>query len=262
MQFCKPMNDKANNWRDHVHSLPISFDKFGLKIDFKSIIKSKTSPIIDSEFLDRFRTLVWTRWRKWFEPFTFKKMANLFIYFMSKMIFWLYAIFVLQLPKKPRAVGPQTPGLMRASPHFSGLFRKTHFDPCTFSELAQTNPFTYWPIDEQLNRIWSRLWTSLSEITNLIAMLQTGSAGLVPYFTDFWPTSQGTESSHFSLISDFFPTPWTILEFIVNLKGNFYRVRSMSIGVKWPKKYWNTPLAALESRNCLWETPLQETIRS
>ncbi len=57
MQFCKPMDDQANNWRDHVHSLLILFDKFGLKIYFKSIIESKISLINDSEFLDRFRTL-------------------------------------------------------------------------------------------------------------------------------------------------------------------------------------------------------------
>ncbi len=36
----------------------MSFDKSGPKIDLKSIIKSETPPIIDSEFLDRFRALV------------------------------------------------------------------------------------------------------------------------------------------------------------------------------------------------------------
>ena len=35
------------------------FDKFGLKIDLESIIESEMVPMIDSEFLDRFRTLVY-----------------------------------------------------------------------------------------------------------------------------------------------------------------------------------------------------------
>ena len=35
--------------------------------------------------------------------------------------------------------------------------------------------------------------------------------------------TQGTESSDFSLISDFFPTSRTILEISVNLKRNFFR---------------------------------------
>ncbi len=39
------------------HTLLTSVDNSGLKIDLKSIIESKTLPIIDSEFLDRFRTL-------------------------------------------------------------------------------------------------------------------------------------------------------------------------------------------------------------
>ncbi len=48
---------------------------------------------------------------------------------------------------------------------------------------------------------------------------------------------QGTESSDFSLISDFFPTPRTILEIGVNLKMKFFRGGGgMGIGVKWPKK--------------------------
>ncbi len=43
---------------------------------------------------------------------------------------------------------------------------------------------------------------------------------------------QGTESSDFSLISDFFPTPWTILETSVNLKRIFLQGGGMGIGVK------------------------------
>ena len=35
--------------------------------------------------------------------------------------------------------------------------------------------------------------------------------------------AQGTESSDLSLISEFFPTPWAILEISVNLKRNFFR---------------------------------------
>ncbi len=42
---------------------------------------------------------------------------------------------------------------------------------------------------------------------------------------------QGTESSDFSLISDFFPTPRTILEISVNLNRIFLGGRGMGIGV-------------------------------
>ncbi len=38
----------------------MSFDKYGPKIDLKSLIESETPPIINSEFLDRFRALVCT----------------------------------------------------------------------------------------------------------------------------------------------------------------------------------------------------------
>ncbi len=41
---------------------------------------------------------------------------------------------------------------------------------------------------------------------------------------------QGIESSDFSLISDFFPTPRTILEISVNLKRIFFR--------RWGYGYW------------------------
>ena len=36
----------------------MSFDKFGLKIDLESIIEWEMVPMINSEFLGRFRTLV------------------------------------------------------------------------------------------------------------------------------------------------------------------------------------------------------------
>ncbi len=68
-----------HNYILHTHSvllplgrqatLHISPYKFALKIDLKSIIESKTSPIIDSEFFDRFRTLLkmvrFTKFKKW-----------------------------------------------------------------------------------------------------------------------------------------------------------------------------------------------------
>ncbi len=44
------------------------------------------------------------------------------------------------------------------------------------------------------------------------------------------PAKQGTESSDLSLISDFFPTPRTILEISVNLKRIFLR--------GWGYGYW------------------------
>ena len=51
------------------------------------------------------------------------------------------------------------------------------------------------------------------------------------------PLTQGTESSDLSLISDFFPTPRTILEISVNLKRNFSkRVGVWVLGLNDPKK--------------------------
>ena len=41
------------------------FDKFGLKIDLESIIELKMVPMIDSEFLGRFRTLTEAHQLQW-----------------------------------------------------------------------------------------------------------------------------------------------------------------------------------------------------
>ena len=56
--------------------------------------------------------------------------------------------------------------------------------------------------------------------------------------------SQGSKFSDLSLISDFFPTPRTILEICVNLKRNFFwRGGGRVIGIQWPKM-------ALECTTC------------
>ncbi len=52
----------------------------------------------------------------------------------------------------------------------------------------------------------------------------------------FWKCPQGTKSSDLSLISDFFPTPRTILEISVNQKRIFFwRGGGRDVGVQWPK---------------------------
>ena len=48
----------TRSYHDHVFCMCEVFYKSGLKIDLKSIIESKSSPIIDSEFFDRFRALI------------------------------------------------------------------------------------------------------------------------------------------------------------------------------------------------------------
>ena len=71
------------------------------------------------------------------------------------------------------------------------------------------------------------------------------------------PCSQGSKFSDFSLISDFFPTPRTILDFSVNLKRkNSFEGEGVGLlEYSDPKWHWNAPFATPEARKFLGEDP-------
>ena len=89
-----------------------------------------------------------------------------------------------------------------------------------------------------------------------------------PGLTMLWSIlvrTQGSKFSDFSLISDFFPTPRTILEISVNLKRIFFEGEGVGVleysDLKW---HWNAPFATPDplERGCFISGSFNEHVHT